>query len=177
MPVLDGIEAARRIVHGTEPSKTRVIVVTSFDLDEYIFSALRAGASGFLLKDVTPEELVRAVRVVAAGDALLAPEVTRRVLDRFARFLPAALPQAGPALTPREEVVLRLVARGDTNSQIAGELHVAESSVKTHVGHLLAKLNAPDRVHLVIYAYESGLVSATGRPSGMFGGPASDERR
>jgi len=141
-----------------------VIVLTSFDLDEYIFAALSAGASGFLFKDVTMEELIQAVRVVAAGDALLTPGVTRRVLERFARFLPTLPTNDGPVLTPREHAVLRLVARGATNAQIAGELHLAESSVKTHVGHLLAKLDAPDRVHLVIYAYENGLVAPPGRP-------------
>lgn len=166
MPVLDGVEATRRIVHGTQAPATRVIMVTSFDLDEYVFAALRAGASGFLLKDVTPEGLVHAVRVVAAGDALLTPAVTRRVLERFARFLPSTPAGGGPALTPRELAVLRLVAAGATNAQIAAQLHLAESSVKTHVGHLLAKIKAPDRVHLVIYAYESGLVVASAAPTG-----------
>ncbi|MGO4596882.1 response regulator [Terrabacter sp. 2RAF25] len=158
MPVMDGIEATRLIVDGGVHAP-RVIVMTTFDLDEYIVSALRAGASGFLLKDATAEELMHAVRTVAAGDALLAPGVTRRLLDSYARFLPA--PSHGtPAtdLTPRELDVLKLVARGQTNAQIAAGLYVAESSVKTHVGHLLVKLRVRDRVHLVIHAYESGLV-------------------
>jgi len=167
MPVLDGVEATRRIVHATPPLPTRVIVVTTFDLDEYIVTALRAGASGFLLKDATPEELVRAVRVVAGGDALLAPAVTKRLLERYSRYLPVA-PLGGDSLselTPREIAVLRLVATGHTNTEVAAELHVAPSSVKTHIAHLLAKLQAPDRVHLVIHAYETGLVLPN-QPSG-----------
>ena len=167
MPVLDGVEATRRIVHATPPLPTRVIVVTTFDLDEYIVTALRAGASGFLLKDATPEELVRAVRVVAGGDALLAPAVTKRLLERYSRYLPVA-PLGGDSLselTPREIAVLRLVATGHTNTEVAAELHVAPSSVKTHIAHLLAKLRAPDRVHLVIHAYETGLVLPN-HPSG-----------
>ena len=158
MPVMDGIEATRRIVHGSGDSP-RVIVMTTFDLDEYIISALRVGASGFLLKDATAEELLQAVHTVAAGDALLAPGVTRRLLDLYARFLPVpsnATPETD--LTPRELDVLKLVARGQTNAQIAAGLYVAESSVKTHIGHLLVKLRVRDRVHLVIHAYETGLV-------------------
>jgi len=160
MPVLDGVEATRRIVAMGPPPPTRVVVVTTFDLDEYIVAALRAGASGFLLKDATPEELVHAVRVVASGEALLAPAVTRRLLERYSRYLPMTPPdgKARPALTPRELAVLRLVARGHTNAEVAAELHLAQSSVKTHIAHLLAKLQAPDRVHLVIHAYETGLV-------------------
>jgi DNA-binding NarL/FixJ family response regulator len=158
MPVMDGVEATRRIVGGRQASPTRVIAITTFELDDYVVSALRAGASGFLLKDATPEELVHAVRVVAAGDALLSPPVTRRLLERFARSLPATTPPGVASLTPRERTVLQLVARGATNAQIASELYLAESSVKTHIGHLLSKLHVPDRVHLVIYAYEIGLV-------------------
>ena len=161
MPVMDGVEATRRIVGPNGRSRTRVVVVTTFELDEYIVTALRAGASGFLLKDATPEELVKAVRVVAAGDALLAPSITRRLLERFGRNLPAPTVANQATLTPRELSVLRLVSRGLSNAQIASELVLAESSVKTHIGHLLAKLNAPDRVHMVIYAYESGLVQAS----------------
>ncbi len=165
MPVMDGVEATRRIVEGG-PASPRVIVMTTFDLDDYIVSALRAGASGFLLKDATAEELVHAVRTVAGGEALLAPGVTRRLLDRYARFLPAPTPGTPEVdLTPRELEVLRLVARGETNAQIAAELYVAESSVKTHIGHLLVKLCVHDRVHLVIHAYESGLVQPRGAPS------------
>jgi DNA-binding NarL/FixJ family response regulator len=163
MPVLDGVEATRRIVGPGGSSPTRVVVMTTFGLDEYIVEALRAGASGFLLKDATPEELVQAVRVVAEGGALLAPSVTRRLLDRFGRFLPVIDVADHVALTPREQSILQLVALGLNNPQIATELFLAESSVKTHIGHLLAKLGAPDRVHLVISAYESGFV----RPSSV----------
>lgn len=158
MPVMDGIEATRRIAASGQGSPTKVIAITTFELDDYVVSALRAGASGFLLKDATPEELVQAVRVVAAGDALLSPAVTKRLLERFAKFLPASIPAGVVALTPRERTVLQRVAQGATNAQIASELYLAESSVKTHIGHLLAKLHVPDRVHLVIYAYETGLV-------------------
>jgi len=165
MPYLDGVEATRRIVGSSDGKPVRVLIITTFDLDEYIVEALRSGASGFLLKDTTAEELAHAVRVIAAGEALLAPSVTRRLLDRYARFLP----KAGPAtnltatLTARELDVLRLVSRGYTNAEIGQALHVAQSSVKTHVGHLLAKLGVADRVHLVIFAYESGLVQASDR--------------
>ena len=165
MPVMDGIEATRRIVGSQQASPTRVIAITTFELDDYVVSALRAGASGFLLKDATPEELVQAVRVVAAGDALLSPAVTRRLLERFARFLPATIPPGVASLTPRERTVLQRVAQGATNTQIASELYLAESSVKTHIGHLLSKLHMPDRVHLVIYAYETGLVLPSTRLS------------
>jgi len=175
MPVMDGVEATRLMVRDGQPSPPRVVVVTTFDLDEYIVNALRAGASGFLLKDATPEELVQAVRVVAAGDALLAPAVTKRLLERFARFLPAsAATAATPDLTPRELSVLRLVARGATNAQIAAELYLAESSVKTHIGHLLHKLGVPDRVHLVIHAYETGLVQPSSRGAPEAQSPAAD---
>ena len=166
MPVLDGVEATRRIVGSGGSPQTRVVVVTTFDLDEYIVAALRAGASGFLLKDATPEELVRAVRVVACGEALLAPTVTKRLLERYSRYLP--LTPVGnplPELTPRELAVLRLVGRGYTNAEMAAELHLAQSSVKTHIAHLLAKLHAPDRVHLVIHAYENGIVLPNDAPS------------
>jgi DNA-binding NarL/FixJ family response regulator len=165
MPVVDGVEATREIVGGQRASATRVIAITTFELDDYVVSALRAGASGFLLKDATPEELAQAVRVVAAGEALLSPAVTQRLLARFARFLPAAAPAADTDLTPREQDVLAQVAHGRTNRQIAAELHLAESSVKTHIGHLLTKLQAPDRVHLVIHAYETGLVVPAYRPA------------
>lgn len=165
MPVMDGVEATRRIVGSQQASPTRVIAITTFEVDDYVVSALRAGASGFLLKDATPEELVQAVRVVAAGDALLSPAVTRRLLERFARFLPATIPPGVATLTPRERTVLQRVAQGATNTQIASELYLAESSVKTHIGHLLSKLHMPDRVHLVIYAYETGLVLPSTRLS------------
>ena len=174
MPVLDGVEATRRIVGSQRASPTRVIAITTFELDDYVVSALRAGASGFLLKDATPEELVQAVRVVAAGDALLSPAVTRRLLERFARFLPATIPPGVATLTPRERTVLQRVAQGATNAQIAAELYLAESSVKTHIGHLLSKLHMPDRVHLVIYAYETGLVLPSTRLSDEPGVSALD---
>jgi DNA-binding NarL/FixJ family response regulator len=161
MPVLDGVTATRRIcAAGPLP---RVLVLTTFDTDEEAFAALQAGASGFLLKSVPPEELLSAIRVVAAGEAVVAPRVTRRLLDRFAgRLGPDA---AGPApvdLTDRETEVLLLVAEGLSNLEIGGRLRVAEATVKTHIGRILAKLNLRDRVQAVVYAYESGLV----RPGG-----------
>jgi DNA-binding NarL/FixJ family response regulator len=168
MPHVDGIEATRRLVRTSDGKPSRVLVITTFDLDVYIVEALRAGASGFLLKDATAEELVHAVRVIAAGEALLAPHVTRRLLDRYARFLSPSRPvsELTGALTNRELAVLRLVSRGCTNAEIALDLHVAQSSVKTHIGHLLAKLSVADRVHLVIFAYESGLIQPGGRLEG-----------
>ena len=162
MPVMDGIMATRALQTAPEP-RPRVLVLTTFDLDEYVVEALRAGASGFLLKDATSQELVAAVRVVAQGDAVLAPSVTRRLLERYAHRLPAAAQELSPllaTLTPRELEVLALVARGSTNAQIGEVLHVASSSVKTHVSHLLAKLGLADRVQLVVFAYENGVVNA-----------------
>lgn len=162
MPRLDGIEATRRITSG--PTDARVIVLTTFDLDEYVFAALKAGASGFLLKDAPPESLLDAVRVVAAGDALLAPAVTRRLLDQFATA--GALDASALAtLTEREREVLVLVARGLSNSEIGAELFVSAATAKTHVARLLAKLQARDRTQLVAIAYETGLVRP-GRPQG-----------
>jgi DNA-binding NarL/FixJ family response regulator len=149
MPGMDGIEATRRLAGEGVQDPVRVLILTTFDLDEYVLSALRAGASGFLLKDVPPEDLVEAIRVVAAGDALLAPSVTRRLLDRFASRLPdpaAARPAALDTLTARELEVLGLVARGMSNAEIAEHLVVSETTVKTHVGRLLAKLDLRDRV-------------------------------
>jgi DNA-binding NarL/FixJ family response regulator len=158
MPHMDGVAATRRLV-ASAGGPIRVLVLTTFDLDEYIMAALQAGASGFLLKDATPEQLVHAVRVVAAGDALLAPAVTRRLLERYAHRLAPAGPDLLPAgLTRRELAVLRLVARGLSNAEIGQALHLATSSVKTHVSHLLAKCRRTDRVQLVVLAYESGLV-------------------
>jgi DNA-binding NarL/FixJ family response regulator len=160
MPELDGIEATRRLAGDGVADPVRVLVLTTFDLDDYVYEALRAGASGFLLKDVGREELVAAVRVVAAGDALLAPSVTRRLLEEFARR-PAANrppPASLDALTPRERDVLALVARGRSNAEIAAELYVGEATVKSHVAHLLMKLGLRDRVQAVIHAYEVGLV-------------------
>lgn len=166
MPHVDGIAATRQLTHSGVAHVPRVLVITTFALDEYVIEALRAGASGFVLKDATADELVHAVRVVAAGEALLAPGVTRRLLDRYASRLPPAVdgPVVPPNVTKREFAVLMLVARGLSNAAIAAELHLAESSVKTHVGHLLTKLGEPDRVQLVIYAYENGLVVPRGYP-------------
>ncbi|HEY7137441.1 MAG TPA: response regulator transcription factor [Acidimicrobiia bacterium] len=165
MPNLDGVEATRRIVDACDTGRAplRVLVLTTFDLDEYVIEALRAGASGFLLKDVNPEELVHAIRIVAAGDAVVAPSVTRRLIDRFARQLPntESPPQAAPeldALTDREVEVLVLMARGLSNAEIAQQLLVAETTVKTHVGRVLMKLDLRDRVQAVVFAYEAGLV-------------------
>jgi DNA-binding NarL/FixJ family response regulator len=169
MPHLDGIEATRRIVSDPELAEVRVVILTTFDLDEYVFGALRAGASGFLLKDVTPEGLVEAIRVVAAGDALLAPAVTRRLIERFALAgEPAGDGRSGPiaaldpgalgALTEREREVLSLVARGLSNAEISDTLHVSHATTKTHVGRILSKLGARDRAQLVVAAYETGLV-------------------
>jgi DNA-binding NarL/FixJ family response regulator len=161
MPGIDGIEATRQLMAGEDPP--RVLILTTFDLDEYVFDALRAGASGFLLKDATAERLFDAVRVVAAGDALLAPAVTRRLISEFARIRPpAATPATAPAalaaLTPRETEVLRLVAAGLSNLEIAGRLVVTEETVKTHVSRVLAKLGLHGRSQAVVAAYESGLV-------------------
>ena len=169
MPVMDGVEATRRIVrpgHGDGPP--RVLILTTFDLDEYVVEGLRAGASGFLLKDVGPEALVEAIRVVAGGDALLAPSVTRRLLDRFAGVLTAAPPVVPPALrelTARELEVLKLVAKGLTNAEIAEALYVGETTVKSHVSHVLMKLDLRDRVQAVVLAYEAGIVQPGGASS------------
>ncbi|GAA2238427.1 response regulator transcription factor [Kitasatospora cystarginea] len=158
MPELDGLEATRRIVAAHE--NVRVLVLTTFDLDEYVYGALRAGASGFLLKDTPPAELVAAIRVIARGEALLAPAVTKRLIKQFAR-----MPEMGrrpttglTAITDREREVLELVGRGLSNQEIADRLVVSPATVKTHVGRLLAKLDARDRAQLVIVAYESGLI-------------------
>ncbi|HEX7166374.1 MAG TPA: response regulator transcription factor [Acidimicrobiales bacterium] len=156
MPRLDGIEATRRIT-ADRASDTKVIVLTTFDLDEYVYAALQAGASAFLLKDAAPEALVAAVRVVAGGDALLAPSVTRRLIERFAAAAPVD-DSVLRHLTEREREVLTLVARGLTNAEIAEKLFVSAATAKTHVGRVLAKLHARDRAQLVVIAYESGLV-------------------
>jgi len=185
MPVMDGIEATRRITVSTD---VRALILTTFDLDEYVFAALRAGASGFLLKDTLPADLLTAIRVVAAGDALLAPSVTRRLIGEFTRTPPGARPgsDAGPGtgsggsqvagqvgdassacdrlqrvLTEREFEVLQMVARGMSNAEIAEELTISPATAKTHVAHLLTKLDARDRIQLVIIAYQSGLITAT----------------
>ncbi len=160
MPVMDGIEATRRLV-GSEPEGPRILILTTFDLDEYVYDALRAGASGFLLKDVTAERLFDAVRIIAAGQALLAPTVTRRLISEFALLRPtpdAPSSAALAALTPRETEVLRLVADGLSNPEIAARLVVSEETVKTHVSRMLSKLGLRDRTQAVVTAYESGLV-------------------
>jgi DNA-binding NarL/FixJ family response regulator len=156
MPNLDGIEATRRLM--TAPNPPRVLVLTTFDADEHVYAAMRAGASGFLLKDVRPEELARAVRVVAAGETLLDQVVTRRLVERFVRRSAPGSRAAVEELTDRELEVLGLIARGRSNGEIASELFVTEATVKTHVTHLLSKLSLRDRVQAVIFAYESGLV-------------------
>jgi DNA-binding NarL/FixJ family response regulator len=160
MPVLDGIEATRRIARA-QPA-TRVLVLTTFGLDTYVYEALRAGASGFMLKDAPPEEIAAAVRIVASGQALLAPAVTRAVIEEFARqpaARAAAPPQGFADLTPREQEVLGLLARGRSNPQICERLVISEATAKTHVAHILLKLELRDRVQAVIYAYETGLVT------------------
>jgi DNA-binding NarL/FixJ family response regulator len=159
MPVMDGIEATRRIAAGGDGGP-RVLVLTTFDLDEYVYDALRSGASGFLLKDVAAERLFDAVRVVAAGDALLAPAVTRRLIGEFARMRsrPAVGPERLRELTPREAEVLRLVAQGLSNAEIADHLVVSDETVKTHMSRVLMKLGLRDRTQAVVMAYESGLV-------------------
>ena len=158
MPRLDGIEATRRM--RAREHAPRVIMLTTFDLDEYVYDALKAGASGFLLKDAPPEQLVAGVRIVAAGDALLAPAVTRRLIEEFARH-PTPRPEGPPELaelTAREREILTLMARGRSNREIAAQLVIGESTVKTHVGNVLMKLDLRDRVHAVVLAYETGLV-------------------
>jgi len=173
MPVMDGIEATRQITASTD---VRVLILTTFDLDEYVYAALRAGASGFLLKDTLPADLINAIRVVAGGDALLAPSVTRRLICEFARnglpgkpvataSTPTAQAQRTMAvLTDREREVLELVARGMSNAEIAEHLTISPATAKTHVAHLLTKLDARDRIQLVILAYQSGLVQASQLP-------------
>ncbi len=160
MPVMDGLEAARRI--SAAVPTTRILMLTTFDLDEYVFEALRAGASGFLLKDTPPEELLSALRVVAAGEALLAPSVTRRLIEEFAKR-PSTTPASTRALedlTEREREVMGSIARGLSNAEIAASLHMSVATVKTHVSHILTKTDARDRTQLVVLAYQTGLVIA-----------------
>jgi DNA-binding NarL/FixJ family response regulator len=162
MPVMDGLQATRQILSAAAgPARPRVLMLTTFDLDEYVYEALRAGASGFLLKDATAAELIHAVRVVAAGDALLAPSVTRRLIADFARQPRPGppFPRALAALTPRESEVLRLIAHGLSNTEISNTLIIAEQTTKTHVGRILAKLDLRDRAQAVVLAYETGLVT------------------
>jgi DNA-binding NarL/FixJ family response regulator len=160
MPVFDGLEATRRITGDLELTGTRIIMLTTFDLDDYVYEALRSGASGFLLKDARPEDILNAVRVVAAGDALLAPSVTRRLIERFSAQPSAAQPPSSlTQLTERESGVLVLVAQGLSNAEIANRLHISLFTAKTHVSRILTKLHARDRAQLVMHAYETGLVT------------------
>jgi DNA-binding NarL/FixJ family response regulator len=161
MPVLDGLEATRRLLRDHRTDRPKVLILTTFDLDDYVYEALRAGASGFLLKDAPAADLVQAVRVVAGGEALLAPSVTRRLIAEFAARPNADRPRPVElnALTPRETDVLRLIARGRSNQEIATDLVVAEQTVKTHIGRILAKLHLRDRAQAVVFAYETGLVA------------------
>jgi DNA-binding NarL/FixJ family response regulator len=164
MPVQDGIDATREIKQDDDTAEVKVLMLTTFDLDEYVYAALRAGASGFLLKDTTPEKLLDAIRVVAAGEALLAPTVTRRLIEAFTARLdepPSAAPAALETLTGREREVLREVSRGLSNAEIAERLHMSGATAKTHVSRLLMKLAARDRAQLVVVAYESGLARAS----------------
>jgi DNA-binding NarL/FixJ family response regulator len=172
MPQLDGIEATRRILAaGPAVANVRIIILTTFDLDQYVYAALAAGASGFLLKDVTPEHLVAAVQLVRTGDALLAPKITRRLVERFVPSPSRTATSPGSSaydlstLTPREHEVLGLVARGMSNAEIAAALTLSEATVKTHMARILAKLGLRDRVQAVVLAYETGLVSASSPPS------------
>ncbi|WP_053749604.1 response regulator [Streptomyces sp. MMG1533] len=169
MPRMDGIEATRRILADSDPTTgLRVVILTTYDLDHYVYAALTAGASGFLLKDVTPEHLVAAVHLVQSGDALLAPAITRRLIERFAHreeARPAALHRDLSDLTPRELEVLRLLATGLSNAELADRLFLSPTTVKTHIGRILSKLDLRDRVQAVVLAYESGLV-APGDPTG-----------
>jgi DNA-binding NarL/FixJ family response regulator len=165
MPVMDGLQATTEILADPGTAGTRILILTTFDLDEYVFAALRAGASGFLLKDTPPAELLSGIRVVAEGEALLSPRVTRHLVEAYVQRPAAGSPAAGPAapslagLTDRETEVLGLVARGLSNTEIGDRLHVSPATVKTHVGRLLMKLAARDRAQLVVTAYESGLVT------------------
>jgi DNA-binding NarL/FixJ family response regulator len=161
MPELDGLEATRRILAMNETA--RVLILTTFDLDEYVYEALRAGASGFVLKDDPPEQLLAAIRIVASGQALLSPAITKRVIEKFTRLAsPAQLPHGLAELTERELEVLRLVARGLSNAEIGQELYISDATVKTHVTHILQKLGLRDRVQVVVVAHEAGLLSSDG---------------
>jgi DNA-binding NarL/FixJ family response regulator len=160
MPELDGLEATRRIL-AADP-RAKVLILTTFDLDEYVYEALRAGASGFVLKDDPPEQLIAAIRTVAAGDALLSPAVTKRVIERFARMPRPTPPRAVEELTARERDVLRLIAQGLSNAEIGQQLYISETTVKTHVTRVLQKLNLRDRVQAVVLAYQTGLFEPDG---------------
>jgi DNA-binding NarL/FixJ family response regulator len=160
MPELDGLEATRRILAAHDSA--RVLILTTFDLDEYVYEALRAGASGFVLKDDPPEQLLAAIRTVAAGDALLSPSVTKRVIKQFTTIPRPKPPEAFDELTTREQEVFRLIANGLSNPEIAQELHISEATVKTHITHILQKLNLRDRVQAVVLAYQTGLFEPAG---------------
>jgi DNA-binding NarL/FixJ family response regulator len=155
MPELDGLEATRRIL--ADDSTARILILTTFDLDEYVYEALRAGASGFVLKDDPPEQLLAAIRTVAAGDALLSPAITKRVIKQFTRIPRPAPPKELDELTGREQEILRLIANGLSNSEIGQQLYISETTVKTHVTHILQKLGLRDRVQAVVLAYQTGL--------------------
>jgi len=158
MPLMNGLEATRQITQ-TPGNTCRILILTTFERDDYVFEALRAGASGFILKNAPPEDLIAAVRVVAEGNALLAPSVTRRIINEFAQRIPRVDLKAGlSSLTEREIEVMRLIAKGKTNAEIAADLFVGETTVKTHISNLFAKLDLRDRVQAVVYAYESGLI-------------------
>ena len=159
MPELDGIDATRQLAATPSDPPARILILTTFDLDEYVFEALRAGASGFLLKDVAARQLAAGVRMVAAGDALLAPAITRRLMDEFAATVPTASPPGLDDLTPRELEIFRLVAQGKSNADIADELIIGQTTVKTHVARVQTKLGVRDRVQAVVLAYETGIVA------------------
>jgi DNA-binding NarL/FixJ family response regulator len=164
MPELDGLQATRRILAADE--KARILILTTFDLDEYVYEALRAGASGFVLKDDPPEQLIAAVRTVAGGDALLSPGITKRVIKQFTRIPHPAPPRELGELTERELDVFRLIARGLSNAEIGQELYISETTVKTHITHILQKLNVRDRVQAVVLAHETGLFDSEARLNG-----------
>ena len=164
MPELDGLEATRRILAADD--KARILILTTFDLDEYVYEALRAGASGFVLKDDPPEQLLAAIRTVAAGDALLSPSVTKRVIKQFTSIPRPSPPEAFDELTAREQEVFRLIANGLSNLEIARELYISEATVNTHITHILQKLNLRDRVQAVVLAYQTGLFEPAGSANG-----------
>jgi DNA-binding NarL/FixJ family response regulator len=161
MPELDGLEASRRILAADDAA--RILILTTFDLDEYVYEALRVGASGFVLKDEPPEQLIAAIRTIAAGEALLSPSVTKRVIKQFARAPRAAAPKEFDELTAREQEVFRLIATGLSNAEIGQELFITDTTVKTHITHILQKLGLRDRVQVVVLAYQTGLVEADGQ--------------
>ena len=161
MPELDGLEATRRILSADDPP--RILILTTFDLDEYVYEALCAGASGFVLKDDPPEQLLAAIRIVAGGDALLSPAVTKRVIERFTRVPPPTPPKAFEELTERELEVFRLIARGLSNAEIGQQLYISDTTVKTHITHILQKLGLRDRVQAIVLAYQTGAFNGDAR--------------